>query len=689
VIEVANREESGFTLIELVVVTAVLGIILSSIAGAFIVVIRTVGVTQERTSQSHDAQILSFWLVPDLQSADGQVGNGIKATCTASAVGSPTCSTFAPADAYDNGGCPATYQRLSSMKLSWTDLGSGDAYSATYALDFSGPQPALRRTFSVNAAVVDSFVVVHNLEDPRPSEPLPAGATALYPVCYLSTRGKTTLHVTTLVHSGAGAAGTAQHSFTVSGQSRTPFPPPALTPPVLLASTPMRSGDADHDAKVDKIEVTFDQPVTCPSTPCDPTKWKVLNQPGAAASVDLASLTTSGSKATLTLTEVNTIDSVASTLALTMAAGAVEGPGGAAPAISGPVADGMAPVMLTARSKDAAGAPDGRLDQISVTYSESLKVVPRDVDYSLIGAPAGTSSIGTVSGSSSIYSLPVTLVTVNTAITGMTLRVAATAATDDADNASVQTDVVVGDGMAPVLTSLIADQGDATGHITRMSATFTEPASGTPSVTYTSASVTSTAITSGNSMTLALIGTPVDTSTGSYGVSGTLTDGAGNALTLTNQAVIDGVGPRLLNVATAAQGTIAAQIQVNDAINLTFSEPLSPVPAPTTITVTESGSGANVTTQFVVAQASSTFATVSMETGKDFHYFIGAALNCQVTPMVSGAAILLTVTESGCTGGTTSIGVTAPGTATPAASLRDAANNANGGELILSSRTFF
>lgn len=674
-IDVARRDEEGFTLIELVVAVAILGIIMSAVAGAFIVVVRTVGVTQERTSQSHDSQLLSTWLVADLQSADGRVGNGIKARCTAAAAGDTMCSSFAPADAYDNGGCPSAYRRLSSITLGWTDLASGDAYAATYSVDFTVPQPVLRRSLSVNATTTDSFVVVHNLEDPRATEPLPTGASALYPVCYSTVAGKTTLHVTTLVHSGTGAAGTAQHSFTVSGQSRTPFPPPPLTPPVLLASTPMRSGDVDHDARVDKIDVTFDQPVDCPVLPCDPSKWRVLNQPGAAVSVPPASLTTSGSKATLVLAEAITVDSVASTLALTMDPGAVEGPGGPAAAISGPVADGMGPVMLSARTRDAAGAPDGKLDGVSVTFSEVLKTVPRGVDYTLITPPAGISAIGTVSGAGTTYSLPVTLSSVNTAITSMTLRVANTAATDDADNASVQTDVVVGDGMAPFLTSLIADQGDAGGRITQMKATFSEPFTGTPSVTHSLASVTTSMTKIGNVLTLTLTGAPVDTSTGLYGVSGSFSDGAGNVLTLTSQTPSDAVGPRLVNVLTDNPGPTVGRLEAGDSITFTFSEVVSPATVLTTMTVKEKGGGSGADTTFSLANGPTGFADIVMNTGST-HYVLGnGTLTCDMSASVAAASVRAIINNTGCRDLSLSTAVASLGSATLAVAPADALAN--------------
>ena len=61
--------DDGFTLVELMVGMVITVIIFGAIAGAMIVSFRTTDVTQQRMSESHDAQISSAYLANDVQSA--------------------------------------------------------------------------------------------------------------------------------------------------------------------------------------------------------------------------------------------------------------------------------------------------------------------------------------------------------------------------------------------------------------------------------------------------------------------------------------------------------------------------------------------------------------------------------------------------------------------------------------------
>ena len=61
--------DHGFTLVELMVGMVITVIIFGAIAGAMIVSFKTTDVTQQRMSESHDAQISSAYLANDVQSA--------------------------------------------------------------------------------------------------------------------------------------------------------------------------------------------------------------------------------------------------------------------------------------------------------------------------------------------------------------------------------------------------------------------------------------------------------------------------------------------------------------------------------------------------------------------------------------------------------------------------------------------
>lgn len=64
-----RQDDSGFTLVELVITTTVLGIVMSVVGTAFFVFFRTTGETTERLAESPALQIASTYLTRDAQSA--------------------------------------------------------------------------------------------------------------------------------------------------------------------------------------------------------------------------------------------------------------------------------------------------------------------------------------------------------------------------------------------------------------------------------------------------------------------------------------------------------------------------------------------------------------------------------------------------------------------------------------------
>lgn len=98
--------DAGFTLIELLIGALITAVVAGAIASAIIISFRTVGATTDRIAQSHDAQNLSFWLLPDLQS----LGSGYTYPDVTRAAGPTTnnCSTPLPAGTY-------------VLNLTWTD----------------------------------------------------------------------------------------------------------------------------------------------------------------------------------------------------------------------------------------------------------------------------------------------------------------------------------------------------------------------------------------------------------------------------------------------------------------------------------------------------------------------------------------------------------------------------------------
>lgn len=62
------RRDRGFTLIELVLAISILGIVVSAIAGASVVILRTTGPTSNRTDDARTLRGLTTWLAQDVAS---------------------------------------------------------------------------------------------------------------------------------------------------------------------------------------------------------------------------------------------------------------------------------------------------------------------------------------------------------------------------------------------------------------------------------------------------------------------------------------------------------------------------------------------------------------------------------------------------------------------------------------------
>src|ERR1700737_476554 len=68
-------EESGFTLIEVLIAIVVLGFIATGVAASIVLFFKTADGTTARLSLSHDSQLLANYLTPDLDSVVGPLSN--------------------------------------------------------------------------------------------------------------------------------------------------------------------------------------------------------------------------------------------------------------------------------------------------------------------------------------------------------------------------------------------------------------------------------------------------------------------------------------------------------------------------------------------------------------------------------------------------------------------------------------
>lgn len=75
-----RRDQAGFTLLELLIAISIMGFVFGIIATAFVLGYETSEQSERRLAGSQDAELLSIYLLRDIQSAD-----------TATTSGSPTC----------------------------------------------------------------------------------------------------------------------------------------------------------------------------------------------------------------------------------------------------------------------------------------------------------------------------------------------------------------------------------------------------------------------------------------------------------------------------------------------------------------------------------------------------------------------------------------------------------------------
>jgi prepilin-type N-terminal cleavage/methylation domain-containing protein len=179
--------EGGFTLMELLLVIALLGLVAVPLAGAITVGERTTAATANRLESTHDAQLVSIYLPADIQSAGNAAGDVVVTP------GNSDCS-----------GMP------NLLRLRWTvteTLGVQSTYQVAYAVTQSGDEWRLTRFYCpASPGAPTQVVVARNL----------SGASQPTPV--VSPDGKTIS--VTLKESGAQRDPT-QWTYTISGRRRT------------------------------------------------------------------------------------------------------------------------------------------------------------------------------------------------------------------------------------------------------------------------------------------------------------------------------------------------------------------------------------------------------------------------------------------------------------------------------------
>jgi prepilin-type N-terminal cleavage/methylation domain-containing protein len=135
-----NREDDGFTLVELLMVVAIMGVVIPAFAFVMIVYFRSAFAASVRTDRANDANTASAYLQPDFASSKtATVGGACQNTLT---------MTWTQDNPLPNG-----------------DDGTPDDYSVVYVVQptaVDGPYKLLR-TLTVNHSSAGSQTVLHGL----------------------------------------------------------------------------------------------------------------------------------------------------------------------------------------------------------------------------------------------------------------------------------------------------------------------------------------------------------------------------------------------------------------------------------------------------------------------------------------------------------------------------------------------
>jgi prepilin-type N-terminal cleavage/methylation domain-containing protein len=607
----ATHSEQGFTLVELVVTMSIVSIIVASLAGSFIVGLKSMGSTQQRFDQSHDAQLLSMYFIPDAQSVDP---GGV--------VTAPT----APLGCGGPGQTPPVYvpgTDVSALRLEWTDS-SGIPAVAQYRVE---EQPdstfQLTRYFCVDGGTFTKVAVSHDLNDASPTWIDQTGGDPKAPNlcsgngsivgCEFGTTGETlALHVTTQLRDSSGNLTGSPYSFQVRGTRRNGAASSGLPRSIISQDAPAPNGP---DGQVHSIVITFNGPVSC-GGPCPTSGWTLG---GTTSSVSAVS--TSGAVVTLSVSPpVPDGQSGSLTVALAQSAGVLDLSGN--PVFFGPqsVTDGVTTLLDPTHppvSLDTDG--DGKIDHIRVTFSKAISptyTAPNSIwavhdpnDPSVTVAPApyialtGTTAILSLTGATKVDTVA--------AGTTVSLQADPNGITDTNGNPLSFGTVSVHDGMAPVVTGMQMFDTKSDGYIDQVKVSFSEPLvanctapciggwnlTSAPSGGLLQNVTTSDSVTT---LTIASFSSPQDTGATAFQVQlqagAGIADSSGNAATFSPQHPADMAAPVLLGVTIAQRGKTPGLFEAGDQAKLQFSEPISLAQITTPFNVTLNSGSPNTFT---------------------------------------------------------------------------------------------
>lgn len=183
------RSDGGFTLVELLIVVAIMGLLTSALALALMAMLRQTETSQSRVEVSSDSQIAAAYFAEDVASVGVRDGAGALVKSVETNVG-PTSGTYQ---------CGAGTLPNASVRLAWNELTDGSTEVSTrvvvsYVVVPNGTQKELHRYVcrGTSTTPVSSQVVMRNV-----SATVPTVACTTPTTCDASTPPKSvSLNVT-------------------------------------------------------------------------------------------------------------------------------------------------------------------------------------------------------------------------------------------------------------------------------------------------------------------------------------------------------------------------------------------------------------------------------------------------------------------------------------------------------------
>ena len=369
-LESRAEDDSGVTLIELLLAVTLSVILIGVLAAALIVGLKGVRATSETLQDSADAQALSVYLTQDLHSvrAVSDVTTGPHVSDCAGSGGTGVLRLhFGPDDGSTVSGFSVSYRYVESTDA--TAIGNAKRWLLTRY--FCRTAPTLGPTLA--------STVARNLADPASTPP----------VFTTTLSDRLTARFTDIQTDGS------TYQFTIAGTYRTavegggtaPAPPPPAPSPSPTYASPVVL-DSNTDGKIDSVRVLFSSPADAACA----DGWTVTGLPAGYIASTQATLSATRTSATIAFTAFGAYSTAATGVSVSLnQSGACQVSNSG---VDIAAQDGAGPLVYQVATT-VAGTVAGKMqpsDQIKLAFTEAVKGLPPGATTVAVTEADGTGS---------------------------------------------------------------------------------------------------------------------------------------------------------------------------------------------------------------------------------------------------------------------------------------------------------